>query len=319
MSVVAPLKDEAPNVGPLIAAIREALDPAAVRLEIVLVDDGSADDTWMRIAEAAGADDGVRGVRLARTFGQQAAILAGLAAADGDLIAVTDADLQDPPAAILAMVQAQERTGAAVVLARRGSQRDVSGFKRFSSRAFTALLGRIAEHPVHRNVGDFYLMRRDVAQALLRATAHGGPAFLRGDLGWVGADTAAIEYERRGRPAGRTKYDLRRMRRFAWDGITSSSLVPLRLPAWLAWLAAAAAAGFAALGCLFLLPWTVVAVCATVCLAAAAILVSIGVLGEYLGRLHRMARGRPPYWVADTANVPPERLGRLAGRARGAG
>jgi dolichol-phosphate mannosyltransferase len=316
VSVVSPLRDEAPNVEPLVRALRETLDAAGIPHEIVLVDDGSADATWERIAALGAGGSPVRGVRLSRSFGQQAAILAGLAAADGDLIVVMDADRQDPPSVLPDLVRAQEQSGAGLVLARRGSQQDVPWFKRVTSRAFTALLSRIAEHPVHRNVGDFYLLRRDVARALLRAAAHGGPAFLRGDLGWIGVDAASVTFDRAGRPAGRTKYDLGRMRRFAWDGVTSASLAPLRIPYLLAWLALAAVVLFAAAGALSWLPWPAAATCGVVAAAAAAVLVSIGALGEYVGRIHRMARGRPPYWVADTSNLPAERLARLAGRTR---
>jgi dolichol-phosphate mannosyltransferase len=315
LSVVSPLKNEAPNVERLVGALREALGAAGLDYEIVLVDDGSSDGTWERI-EGEGQRGPVRGVRLSRSFGQQAAILAGLAAAGGDLVAVMDADLQDPPELVPKLVEEQRRTGAALVLARRGSQRDVGWFKRATSALFTGLLGRISEHPIHRNVGDFYLMRRDVAAALIRATDHGGPAFLRGDLGWIGADAVAVTFDRSGRPAGRTKYDLGRMRRFAWDGITSASLAPLRIPYLLAWAAGAALAGFVALGTAGVLPWGVATICATVAAGVAAVLVSLGVIGEYVGRVHRMARGRPPYWVATTSNLPAEREGRLAGRVR---
>lgn len=315
LSVVSPLHNEAENVERLVQALRAALANAGLDHEIVLVDDGSTDDTWQRIERAA-RQGPVRGVRLSRSFGQQAAILAGLAAAGGDLVAVMDADLQDPPELVPKLVAEQQRSGAALVLARRGSQRDVAWFKRATSAAFTALLGRIAEHPIHRNVGDFYLMRRDVAAALIRATEHGGPAFLRGDLGWIGAEAVAVTFDRAGRPAGRTKYDLARMRRFAWDGITSASLWPLRIPYLLAWTATAALAAFLALGFAELLPWQTAAICATTTAACAAVLVSLGILGEYLGRIHRMARRRPPYWVAQTTNLPAEREVRLAGRAR---
>jgi dolichol-phosphate mannosyltransferase len=316
LSVVSPLKNEAPNVERLVAALRTALGAAGLDYELVLVDDGSSDATWDHITEE-GKRGPVRGVRLARSFGQQAAILAGLAAAGGDLVAVMDADLQDPPELVPKLVQEQEKTGAALVLARRGAQRDVGWFKRVTSVVFTGLLGRISEHPIHRNVGDFYLMRRDVAAALIRATEHGGPAFLRGDLGWIGAETVAVTFDRSGRPAGRTKYDFGKMRRFAWDGITSASLAPLRIPYLLAWVAAFVLAGFVVGGATGVVPWGIAVICATMTAACAAILVSIGVLGEYLGRVHRMARGRPPYWVAATSNLPAEREGRLAGRVRG--
>ncbi|MBI5485957.1 MAG: glycosyltransferase family 2 protein [Deltaproteobacteria bacterium] len=313
--MVSPLRDEASNVEALVEGVRTALEGAGLAFEIVLVDDGSGDTTWEKIAALGAEGAPVRGVRLARSFGQQAAILAGLAAADGDLIVVMDADLQDPPDLLPQMIEAQRSSGAALVLARRRSQ-DVPWFKRVTSAAFTGLLRRISEHPVHRNVGDFYLMRRDVAEALLRATAHGGPAFLRGDLGWIGAQAVSVTFDRSGRVAGKAKYDLGRMRRFAWDGITSASLSPLRVPYLLGWAALAAAAMFAVLGWTGELGWTAATICITGCAGTAAVLVSLGVLGEYLGRLHRMARGRPPYWVADTSNLPAERLGRLAGRAR---
>lgn len=315
VSVVSPLRNEAQNVRRLVETLHDTLHAASLDYEIVLVDDGSSDSTWREIGTLA-LRDRVRGVRLSRSFGQQAAILAGLAAAGGDLVVVMDADLQDPPELVPRLVAEQRKTGASLVLARRASQRDVGWFKRATSVLFTALLGRIAEHPIHRNIGDFYLLRRDLAAALLRAAEHGGPAFLRGDLGWIGADAVAVTFDRAGRPAGRTKYDLARMRRFAWDGITSASLWPLRIPYLFGWTALAALVLFIVLGASGALSWSVVAVCATVCAAAAAVLVSLGVLGEYLGRVHRMTRRRPPYWVAQTANLPAEREVRLAGRAR---
>lgn len=314
LSVVSPLHDEAPNVERLAGELRAALDRAGIEYEIVLVDDGSADGTGEIIAGLAREGSAIRGVRLARSFGQQAAILAGLAASTGDLVVVMDADMQDPPSLVPELVRVQRETGAPLVLARRNSQPAAGWLKRTGSAAFTALLGRIAEHPIHRNVGDFYLMRRDVADALIRTTAHGGPVFLRGDLGWIGADAVAVTFDRAGRPAGRTKYTLARMRRFAWDGITSATLSPLRIPYLLAWLMIAGCATFAAIGAAGVLGPALSIVCAVVLGAAAAILASIGILGEYLGRTHRMVRGRPPYWVAATHNVPPEALLRLAGR-----
>ncbi len=314
ISVVTPVHDEAPNIERLVAELRAALDPAGLDYELILVDDGSSDGTRGIVARLAADGSRVRGVRLARRFGQQAAILAGLAASGGDLVVVMDADLQDPPSLVPRLVEAQRESGAALVLARRGLQGEIGRFKRVTSRAFTALLSRIAEHPIHRNVGDFYLMRRDVADALVQATSHGGPVFLRGDLGWIGADAIAVEFDRNGRPAGRTKYGFSRMRRLAWDGITSASLAPLRIPYVLAWAALAGAAACVALAAAGTAPAAPAVICSAVLASAAAVLASLGILGEYLGRVHRMARRRPPYRVAETLNVPSEAMLRLGGR-----
>ncbi len=256
-------------------------------IEVILIDDGSRDDTWAVMQALAARDPRLGLVRLLRRFGQQAALLAGLERARGDAVIVLDADLQDPPEILPEMVE-RWREGFKVVHGVRRSRRPDTWFKRTSARVFRRVVTVLAGTGLSQDVGDFVLLDREVVELLRRV---GGPrAFLRGEVAWAGFEHCAVPYDRAPRVAGLTKYSLRRMTALALDGLTALTFLPLRM---------AAIAGFAVLvgGGLIAVAGGGVATAWLTALAGLN-LMGLGLVGEYVGRLHERSLGRPNYLVA---------------------
>jgi dolichol-phosphate mannosyltransferase len=278
---------------------------AATSAEVVAVDDGSADGTLDGLLEWAEADPRVRVIGLARNFGHQAAVTAGLDAARGDAIVVIDADLQDPPEVIAAML-AQYRRGYDVVYGRRVSRAGEGWFKRLTAWGFYRIMRGFVHKALPVDCGDFRLVSRRCLDAVLamRETHR----FLRGMVAWVGLNQTTVDYQRAARVAGETKYPLRKMLHFAWTAAVSFSPAPLRLALAVGALLGALglAYGVYAVGRFFLgypnVPgWT--SVIAVTCLVGGGVLVGIGILGEYVGRIFEEVKGRPLYIVGVRANV----------------
>jgi polyisoprenyl-phosphate glycosyltransferase len=310
VSVVGPVMNEAGGIRQFherITTAMEAIEPP-VRHEIVLVDDGSTDDS-VEIMEKLCADDPrVRLLVLSRNFGHQIAITAGIDHADGDAVVVMDTDLQDPPEVIATMVE-RWREGNKVVYGVRAQRTGESRFKLFTAKVFYRLVNRLSDVELPLDSGDFRLMDRQVVQALCEIREEN--RYIRGLVSWVGFKQCAVEYERDARFAGDTKFTFRRMLRFALDGITSFSEKPLRLAIQLGalttflalslalWITVAklirpdnALPGFASLMVVTLFFGGVQ-------------LLSIGLLGEYVGRIYREAKRRPLYLVAERQNFDP--------------
>jgi dolichol-phosphate mannosyltransferase len=302
LSVVAPMFNEEGTVRAFYDRVAVAL--AGLDFEIVLVDDGSRDSTPALLAGIAAADERVKVVTLSRNFGHQAALTAGLDHSRGDAVVMIDGDLQDPPEVIPAMVE-QWRRGADVVYAVRESRAGESTFKLTTAKAFYRLMARIARIELPVDAGDFRLMDRRALDALLAMPERN--RFLRGMTVWVGFTQSAVQYRRDARGEGQTKYTLSRMIRFALDAVTSFSQAPLQLATLL---------GFALAALAFLaIPWTVIAritnayapgissTLVAILLLGGIQLITVGIIGEYVGRIYEEVKNRPLYVVRDTANV----------------
>lgn len=280
--------------------LSDFLDNLTCSSEVILVNDGSSDASLPLMVAWAQADPRIRVLNLARNFGHQAAATAGLDHAKGDAVVLIDADLQDPPEVILSML-AEYQKGYDVVYGQRISRAGETAFKRFTAWAFYRLMRSLVHKDLPTDVGDFRLVSRPCLEALLsmRETHR----FLRGMVAWVGFPQAFVPYARDSRVAGVTKYPLHKMLQFAWTAAVSFSPTPLRLSFGLGLLIAGVGM-FEAINAivrtflgLYVVPgWTSLLV--VNCLIGGAILVSIGVLGEYVGRIFEASKERPIYIVA---------------------
>lgn len=299
LSVVVPLHDEAANVVELSDRLRGVLDRSESEWDVVLVDDGSTDATWREVQAVACSDPRFRGLRLARNFGHQAALTAGLRAADGDAVITMDGDLQHPPEIIPRLLQ-RAAEGYDVVYAVRGEDDAEGWFKVRSAAAFYWLLTRLTSLDLPRGGADFRYMSRQVVDVLSAMPER--HRFLRGMTRWIGLRQAIVSYDRAARRAGRSKYGLVRMTRFASDAILSFSALPLKIASVLGILTSV-------LGWLYLIyviavrvmseatvpGWT--SVVAAVLILGGIQLACIGIIGQYLGRMYEELKGRPLYVV----------------------
>ena len=315
LTIVLPAHNEAGNIGPVCAALKGVVAPLG-SYEIVFVDDGSTDATLAAIRAAAAADRHVRYVAFTRNFGHEAALRAGLRHASGRAVIVMDADLEHPPELIPELVQAWQ-DGFKVVTAQRLDDEAVSSFKRVTSRLYYRFLDFIGDVRIEPGSSNYLLMDRVVVDALNAFEDH--DLFLRGVVRWLGHPLTSIPYRQGLRQHGATKYSLRRMIDLAVAGILAHSVRPLRFAIWLA-------LGFAALGMLFVIysvvsfffvartiaGWT--SIMAVMAILGAAQLLVLGIIGEYVGRILRETRRRPPYVVAETeAERRDEPVARIAG------
>ncbi len=233
LSIVAPVYDEQELIEKFVQ--RACAAAADYEFELVLVNDGSSDSTPELLDRIAAADRRVRVIHLSRNFGHQAALTAGLEHAIGDVVAMIDADLQDPPELIQDMI-AQWSQGADVVYAVRDQREGETAFKLATASWFYKLFDKLAQVDLEPNSGDFRLLDRRALDALLAMTERS--RFLRGMTVWVGFNQTAVSYERDARTAGETKYTLRKMLRFSLDAIASFSHLPLQLATWIGMLSA---------------------------------------------------------------------------------
>jgi polyisoprenyl-phosphate glycosyltransferase len=323
VSVVAPCYNEAEGLRDFHRrASAAAQEACGADHEIVLVDDGSRDTTWEVISALATEDPRVVGVRLMRNHGHQLAVTAGLSLARGSRVLLIDADLQDPPELLPAMMRLMDE-GAEVVYGQRTRRQAETLFKKATAAGFYRLLGRLSGTPIPRDTGDFRLMSRRVVDALSAMPER--QRFIRGMVSWVGGRQVPLAYERQPRHAGESKYPLRKMVGFALDAITSFSTAPLRLASWLG-LAAAMLA-------LPLMLYTVVrwaqggtvagwsSTIAVIALFSAVQLIVLGILGEYVGRLFQEVKARPLFLVdtvlaGRSAHALPTEFSRLSPEVR---
>jgi dolichol-phosphate mannosyltransferase len=302
LSVVAPMFDEEETVDAFYERTRAAL--GSLPFELVLVDDASRDGTPALLDRLAESDPRVRVLHLSRNFGHQAAITAGLEHAHGDVVVMIDGDLQDPPELIPTMLD-RWRGGADVVYGVRESRAGETRFKLTSARWFYRLFGRVTGLELRENSGDFRLLDRRALDAILSMRERN--RFLRGMTVWIGFTQTAVPYRRDARYAGATKYTLRRMLRFSLDAISSFSSLPLQ---------AATLLGFVFSGVAFLgLPLVVVAriagiytagvptVLFVILLLGGIQLITVGIIGEYVGRIYEEVKARPLYIVREGRNV----------------
>ena len=304
VSVVAPIYNEGPGVDRFVDRLGEVLAAAGLRYELVLVDDGSADDSWDRIVRHALRDDRVRGIRLSRNFGKEPAVLAGLEHAAGDAVVVIDSDLQHPPTAIPAMVQ-RWRDGAHVVEAVKRNRTGQGLLGRLGGRVFNQAFTSLTRVDLV-NATDFRLLGRPALDALLRLPEHS--SFFRGTSNWIGFRRTKLEVDLDEREGGASRWTVRSLLRLAVNGLTSFTSAPLHLVT----IVGLAFAAFAVLlGAQTLIRWVrggSVAGFPTVILLLLVlgtfILLGLGVIGEYLARIHEEVRARPRYLVQEKSEAP---------------
>jgi dolichol-phosphate mannosyltransferase len=314
LSVVIPAFNEEQNVEPMYERLVAALDGVVESLEILFVDDGSKDGTWQRVSALSERDPRVRGVRFARNFGHQAALTAGVDLAKGRGVVIIDADLQDPPEVIPEMVE-RWRDGYEVVYGQRAEREGESAFKLATAAVFYRLLARITSVEIPVDTGDFRLMGERALTAF-RALPERN-RFIRGLVSWIGFPQIAVQYRRSARLAGDTKYPLKKMIRFALDGITSFSFLPLRLATILGF--AVSFSAFVYIAVVLVLKavgvsWSgYTSLMASILFLGGVQLLMIGLLGEYLARVFDEVKRRPLYLVGDStdhaAPVTPPRRG----------
>ena len=300
-SIVAPIYNELENLPELYRRIKEVMDSTGEPWELVLVDDGSTDGSTESIRELARQDQRIRPVIFARNFGHQIAITAGWDYARGDAVVIIDADLQDPPELILEMAK-KWKEGNEVVFAVRAEREGESWFKLWTASLFYRIIYRITDVKIPLDTGDFRLMDRKVVNVLKQMRER--HRFPRGMSAWVGFKQVGVEYKRAARKVGETKYPFRKMFRLAINAVTSFSYFPLQVATFF---------GFASAGIAILAIPPVIYLRMTgsqaflgqattliaVLFLGGVQLISLGVLGEYIGRLYDEAKGRPLYIVRE--------------------
>ncbi len=305
LSIVVPLYNEEDNVHPLVERIVGIAERLPERpYEIILVNDGSTDRTLERVREELRRHTNIVLVNLSRNFGHQLAATAGVELAQGDAVVLMDGDLQDPPELIAQFVE-KWREGYDVVYAVRRTRKGESAFKVFTARIFYRTIKRLTKVSIPVDTGDFRLMSRRVVDALKRTPER--HRFLRGLVSWVGYDQIGVEYDRDVRHSGSTKYPLPKMLRFAVDGITSFSDVPLRFASYLGFCSSVIAFVYALIVVGYKLfghnapgytPGWASTIVAVLFLGGVQ-LISLGILGEYIGRIYDEVKGRPLYLISD--------------------
>ena len=308
-SIIAPIFNESGNLPELYRRLKTALESTNEAWELVLVDDGSTDNSAELIRDYARQDSRVKPVIFARNFGHQIAVTAGLDFSRGDAVVIIDSDLQDPPELILDLI-AKWKEGYQVVYAVREEREGESRFKLFTASLFYRLISSITDVKIPLDAGDFRLLDRMVVDVLNQMRER--HRFLRGMSSWVGFRQTGVPYRRAARQVGETKYPFRKMFRLAINAVTSFSYFPLQFATYI---------GFIAAGLSILAIPVVIAIRlwgtqtpllgqATTLIAVlflgGAQLISLGILGEYIGRLYDEAKGRPLYIVLEAPEEQEE-------------
>jgi dolichol-phosphate mannosyltransferase len=301
-SIIAPIFNESGNIPDLYIRLRDVLDSTGESWELILIDDGSTDDSADLIRDYANQDARVKPVLFARNFGHQIAVTAGLDYSRGGAVVIIDSDLQDPPEVILDLIT-KWKEGYEVVYAVREEREGESWFKLFTAALFYRVISSITDVNIPMDAGDFRLLDRKVVDVLNQMREK--HRFLRGMSSWVGFRQTGVPYRRVARQVGETKYPFRKMFRLAINAITSFSYFPLQLATYI---------GFVAAGISILSIPIVIAIRlwgsetpllgqATTLIAVLFLggvqLISLGILGEYIGRLYDEAKGRPLYIVRE--------------------
>jgi dolichol-phosphate mannosyltransferase len=306
-SIIAPVFNEKENLGVLRERIAEVMDQTGEAWELVLVDDGSKDGSTDMIREMGKIDPRVRPVIFARNFGHQIAVTAGLDYSRGNAVVIIDADLQDPPEVILDLI-AKWREGYEVVYAVRAEREGETFFKKFTASLFYRIIYRITDVDIPLDTGDFRLMDRKVVNVM--NSMREKHRFLRGMGAWVGFRQVGVAYKRRARMAGETKYPFKKMFRLALNAITGFSYFPLQMATYMGFISAGIS--------IFTIPVVIVmrlmgdqaflgqaSTLISVLFLGGVQLISLGILGEYIGRIYDEVKGRPLYIVHDApANDP---------------
>jgi polyisoprenyl-phosphate glycosyltransferase len=305
-SLIIPIYNEEETILELYRRVSAVMDHLDDSVELILVNDGSRDQSLKLIRELQERDARVCYISFARNFGHQAAVTAGLNFARGQVIVVLDADLQDPPELIPSMID-RWQDGYQVVYAQRTKRKQESWFKRLTAYVFYRLLKRLADVDIPADTGDFCLMDRQVVDLLNSMPERN--RYIRGLRAWIGFRQTAVKFERDPRFAGEVKYTFKKSLALAINSLVSFSKVPLRLSTYLGLFSALIALFMAVLVLYWRLrqPDSPVTGLATILIAVFFLgsvqLISIGILGEYIGRIYEEVKGRPAYTIAEIAGL----------------
>ncbi|NJR68380.1 MAG: glycosyltransferase family 2 protein [Synechococcales cyanobacterium CRU_2_2] len=301
LSVVVPLYCEESNVDCLLERLESVLAATGLSYEIVCVDDGSRDRTLDHLILHHYRNPAIKAIALSRNFGKEIAMTAGIDAASGEAVIPIDADLQDPPELIPELV-ARWRQGYEVVYAQRRSRQGETWLKRTTAKVFYGLIGRMTAIEIPADTGDFRLIDRRAVDALKQLPER--TRFMKGLFAWVGFRQTAVLYDRAPRHSGQTKWNYWRLWNFALDGITSFSFGPLRIWSYVGSLISVGAFGYGA----FLIVRTLflgidvpgyASLMVTMLFLGGIQLLTLGIMGEYLGRIYEEVKGRPLYLVRE--------------------
>jgi len=304
-SIVAPIYNEIGNLPELYRRVKDTLDKTGASWELLMVDDGSTDGSTDEIRRLAEQDEHVKPVIFARNFGHQIAVTAGLDYANGQAVVIIDSDLQDPPEVILDLIS-RWKEGYEVVFAQRSGREGESWIKLVTASLFYRIIYRITDVNIPIDTGDFRLLDRKVVDVMKQMRER--HRFLRGMSVWVGFKQIGVTYKRAARFSGATKYPFKKMIKFASDAITSFSYFPLQLAMYIGFIAA----GISIIAIPVVIILRMVGLHAFLGQATTLIavlflggvqLISLGILGEYIGRLYDEAKGRPLYIVRE---APPK-------------
>ena len=301
LSIVIPCLNEAAVFPELLRRVSAAAEQVELSYEIIIIDDGSIDETWKQILEASTRDARIVGVKLSRNFGHQVALTAGLRLVRGKFIFIIDADLQDPPELLSEMYSTMLRERADVVYGYRRTRSGEPVLKKAFITIFYRLLQFATNKTIPPEAGDFRLISRRMSDTLMAMPER--DRFLRGMIAWVGFKQVAYEYDRKSRFLGKTKYPLRKLLRLAMDAFLGHSMVLLRVAGFMALLLFLALVGVAifTLYAWFYLPnipgWTSITM--LVVLTSATQLLVLSVLGEYIGRIYMESKRRPLFIVEE--------------------
>jgi dolichol-phosphate mannosyltransferase len=300
-TVIAPIYNELENIPELYPRIRDVMDQTGEPWELILVDDGSSDGSTEVIRKLAENDSRVRPVIFARNFGHQIAVTAGVDYSRGDAVVIIDADLQDPPEVILDLI-AKWREGFEVVYAVREEREGETWFKKITAALFYRLIHAITNVNIPLDTGDFRLMDEKVVAVMKQMREK--HRFLRGMSAWVGFKQVGVNYKRKPRYAGTSKYPLKKMIQFALNAITSFSYFPLQLATYIGFIAAGLSV--VAIPIIIILRLTTgtallgqATTLVMVLFLGGVQLISLGIIGEYIGRIYDESKNRPLYIVAE--------------------
>jgi len=301
ISVVTPAYCEEGNLSELYKEIVQLLGSLPEKWELIIVDDGSTDGTWNEISSLCHQDARVKGLRLSRNFGHQYALFAGLSNATGRAVITMDADLQHPPAVILQLLE-QWHKGNKIVHTIRIDHQNISWIKKTTSRIFYKIFSFLSGVELDEGMADFRLLDRQVVDELLQIKE--GGLFLRGLIHWLGYPSSKVDFRCRNRFSGNSKYNLTKMLKLAWRGITSFSIIPLRVATILGVITSLIAfseLAYALWAKLFTdrtVPgWT--SAISIVSLLLGVLFILLGLMGEYIGRIFEEVRQRPRFIVSE--------------------
>lgn len=304
ISIVIPMYYEEAVVEECYKRLKAVMDKNSIDHELIFINDGSKDKTLLKLKAIAILDNNVKIIDFARNFGHQVAVTAGIFNSSGDAVIIIDADLQDPPELIINMIE-KWKQGYEVVYAKRKKRKGETWFKLFTAKCFYSFLQYMSDIHIPKDTGDFRLIDKRIVEAFKNMPERN--RFVRGMMSWIGYEQTFIEYERDERFAGKTKYPLKKMIKFAADGIIAFSTKPLKLMSVLGFMTIILAFIILVysivvkiLGAGVVRGWTSIMVAIT--FFSGVQLFSIGILGEYIARIYDESKNRPLYIVRDKIN-----------------